>query len=300
MKCAFLYNQNSGKGKIAKKLPLIRRELQKVYKEVAVVQTQSVQDLQAQVKIAAQSCDAIVFSGGDGTFHQVLQGLNGSQIPLGYLPSGTVNDVARSLKIPRSLRGALKVVVQNQACAIDGMRVNGNEYTAYVVAAGAFTSATYETSQKQKRAFGMLAYLFRALRKNMKWQVFSVTVRTEEEKFHETAVLLLVMNGTSLASFPVNRNGSMTDGKMEVILLRQTERPNFFQRAGKYFSLVRLLLFGVKKSRRGILRISGSKIDITVDEGITWDLDGERGMSGTVYIESVKNAFQIFLPKDKK
>ena len=153
MRCLFLYNPNSGKGKIQKKLPLIERMLKTRYDEVALYATRSAEDLKEKVSAGAEEYDAIVFSGGDGTFNLVLGGIGDRQVKLGYIPSGTVNDVARSLGISKNVKKALKVIVGGRCERLDCMRA-GDTYAMYIVAAGAFTGVTYSTPQKKKKRFG--------------------------------------------------------------------------------------------------------------------------------------------------
>ncbi len=88
----FLYNPNSGKGKVAKKIDYVRKKLEKKYDVVDIVETTSGADLEAKAREGALNYDVILFSGGDGTFNNVLQGVGESDVTLGYIPSGTVND----------------------------------------------------------------------------------------------------------------------------------------------------------------------------------------------------------------
>lgn len=103
MKCIFIYNPNSGKGKTAKKLTYIVKKLKKRYASVDVYATKAKGDLTRKVAEVAEQYDCIVFSGGDGSFNEVLRGLGDREtLPLlGYIPGGTANDIAHSLGIPR-------------------------------------------------------------------------------------------------------------------------------------------------------------------------------------------------------
>ena len=63
----FLYNPNSGKGKVAKKIDYVRKKLEKKYDVVDIVETTSGADLEAKAREGALNYDVILFSGGDGT-----------------------------------------------------------------------------------------------------------------------------------------------------------------------------------------------------------------------------------------
>ena len=108
MNCLFLYHPKSGRGKVAKKIGYIRRTLCAHFGHVDIVATESGEEMTEYARDGAERYDVILFSGGDGTFNRVLQGIGGRDVRLGYLPGGTTNDVARSLGIPRNVKGALQ------------------------------------------------------------------------------------------------------------------------------------------------------------------------------------------------
>ena len=299
MRCIFLYNPNSGKGKVQKKLPLIQRELGKCFDEVVVCAARGAEDLERKVRASAEVFDAVIFAGGDGTFNNVLQGLNNSDVQLGYIPAGTVNDVARSLHIPRSIKGALKVIRRGYSQRLDCMSVNGANYAMYIAAAGAFTSATYTTSQSSKRAFGALAYAVEGLKHNMKLDIFRVEAECGDQKIDTHAVLVLVLNGRSVAGFPINRAGSMQDGNLEAVIIKQVRKPGFFRKIGAYFSVASVFLFGCRIKKKDGVFLRGEKIDIKTEENVVWDFDGEEGIRGNIKIEAVRGKVKMYVPKNK-
>lgn len=299
MSCLFLYNPKSGKGKIAKKLPLIKKRLRALYGEAEIVATESAEDLETRVREGAERHEIIVFSGGDGTFNHVLHGLNGRAVQLGYLPGGTTNDVARSLGIPRTVKGALRVLGKGRSASIDCMRVN-DRYAVYIAGAGAFTRCTYVTPQTTKRRFGILAYAFECLKNEIRFPVFPLTVVCDGKREQTSAVLAFVLNGRSVASFPINKKGSMQDGSLEVVVIRQAERPNFFRRIGAYFSLASVFLFGIRIKKRDILFLHGSRVAVETAEDVVWDLDGEKGMNGGITVEVLPRHMRLMVPSKKK
>ncbi len=300
MDCLFLYNPNSGKGKIRKKISYIRRKLEENYERVDIVETASAKDLETRVREGADCYDVILFSGGDGTFNNVLEGLHGREVPLGYLPSGTTNDIAHSLGIPRNIKGALKVILEGNTEGVDCMRVNGAHYVMYIAAAGAFTAVTYNTPQKSKRAFGWFAYAVHGLKKNMKLDVFPLRCICGGKEIESHGVLVFVMNGRMVAGLPVNKEGSMNDGALEVAIVKQVKLPNFFQRIGKYFSIAAVMLFGARVKKKDVEFFLGDSVCIETDENVVWDFDGEEGIRGNVQIEVLKGHVKMFVPKNKK
>ena len=299
MRCLFLYHEGSGRGTVARKLPLIKRRLSRRYQQVDIVCTTSADELMTRVREGMNTYDAVVFSGGDGTFNDVLQAAEGSETPLGYLPTGTVNDVARSLGIPRNIKGALNVILSGCAERLDCMKI-GARRAMYIVAAGAFTSATYTTPQAMKRVMGAAAYAVEAVLHNLDFQVFPLKINCDGKTIETSAVLVFVLNGRSVAGFPINREGSMNDGKLEVVVIRQAKRPNFFQKLTKYLSLASLFLFGCKVKKKDILTMSGKRIDIETEKNVVWDFDGEEGVTGSIEVTAERGNVKLFVPRGKK
>ena len=300
MKCLFLYNPMSGKGKIQKKLPLIERMLKTRYDEVTLYATKSAEDLQRKVSEGAEEFDTVVFSGGDGTFNLVLGGLGEREVRLGYLPSGTANDVAHSLGIPKNVKRALKVILSGRCEKIDCMRINEKDYAMYIAAAGAFTGVTYSTPQKYKRRLGWFAYAFECLKRHMKFNSFPIEITCGGRSEEASAVLILVMNGRSVAGFPVNKKASMQDGKMEIAILRARGNLGFRGRVRAFFGIVRLFLFGRKRVSKHLLSFSGDSVTIKAGENVVWDLDGEKGDTGDISIRLLEKHVTMFVPKNKK
>ena len=301
MRCLFVYNPVSGRGKIAKKLDRIVRALGEKYDVVDACPTKAAGDMERFVREGAEKYDAIVVSGGDGSFNEALQGVAcSSRMPeLGYIPCGTVNDVAHSLKIPRRLKGALKAICSGENAMLDCMKIN-DRYAMYIVAAGAFTSATYTTPQSQKQQIGRIAYGVEGLKKNMKFDVFPVDVEGGGKREQTESVFVMLMNGRYVAGMHMNRGGSMTDGKIEVAIIRQRKNPRFFHRVRAFFALAHLFLFGYKVREKQIVRMEGSHFEIRTDENVVWNFDGEKGLCGNVVIDVLPRKINMLVPKGSK
>ncbi len=301
MRCFFVYNPVSGRGRIAKRSGYIARKLREKYDEVVVYATKGAGDMERAVREAADKFDAIVFSGGDGSFNETVQAVGGMERPpeLGYIPGGTVNDIAHTLGIPKSVRRAVKVILKGENVLLDCMRVN-DRYAMYVVAAGAFTSATYTTPQSQKKQIGRIAYGIEGIRKNLRFDVFDVDVRGEGEAVKTDSVFVMLMNGRYVAGIKLNKNGSMRDGKIEAAIIRQKKDPDLFKKIRAFFALAHLFLFGYRVREKQIVRLQGAFFEIEAGENVVWNFDGEKGVSGSVKIEVLPKRINMIVPKGKK
>jgi len=102
--------------------------------------------------------DIVIVGGGDGTLNAAVDGLVDTQLPLGILPLGTANDLARTLGIPCCLADACKIIANGQIRHIDLGCVNGKHFFN-VASLGLCVQITRKLTKKAKRRWGALAYL---------------------------------------------------------------------------------------------------------------------------------------------
>ena len=164
-KLLFIYNPHSGKAQIRSNLLDIIDTFVKAGYEVTAYPTQAPGDAIDAVMYRSPGFDMIACSGGDGTLDEVVGGIMKSEekLPIGYIPAGSTNDFARSLKIPRSMLSAAGVVTDGVPFACDVGAING-EYYVYVAAFGIFTEVTYQTPQDVKNTLGYSAYILEAIK----------------------------------------------------------------------------------------------------------------------------------------
>ena len=139
----FIINPNAGKGAIqTSTLGCINTFVQSGF-DVSVYTTQKAQDATSVISRRAKDFDRIVCAGGDGTLNEVVTGLlqSGHNIPLGYIPAGTVNDFASSLGIPKNALKAAQIAAQGDIHPID-VGYFGNRNFCYIAAFGAITNVS--------------------------------------------------------------------------------------------------------------------------------------------------------------
>lgn len=295
MKCIFLYNPKSGKGKILAKVDYIRNTLLTKFDEVVIYETKSAEDIIETSKKACEEYDAIIFSGGDGTFNDVTCGVATQEKRpiLGYIPFGTVNDIAKNLKIPRNIKKALKIITDGHTIYHDVGKINST-YFMYVAGIGTFTGASYRAKHDVKRIFGKLAYAFDGMKDLVNPQLSKIKLIMEDKTVEIDTPLLLVLNSISVAGIPFNKGGHLNDGKFDVIVVKK----------GVYkgvFNIIRLFILGLLKLRRKKVteHFKSSKFTVEVSGNPTWTIDGERGPVGSVKIENLHNYLQIYIPIKK-
>lgn len=239
--------------------------------------------------------DMVVSAGGDGTLNETVSGLMTLEQPplLGYLPGGTVNDVASTLHLPKNCLDAASVVIGGREARIDLGSFN-DRWFAYVAAFGAFTGVAYRTAQSDKRMLGRLAYLLRGVQALGEIRPIHVRAVTAERTIEDDVVLGLVSSTTSVGGFKAKRGLeiSLTDGLSEVVLVRDVK--NLMELNAMASAILRQ---DFENEYFYLLRTN--HIDFYFDEEVPWTLDGEFGGSlRRAEIRNHRQALRIMVPAE--
>jgi diacylglycerol kinase (ATP) len=113
---------------------------------------------------AHRGVDVVAAAGGDGTVNEVVNGLDGFDVPLGIIPLGTANDFAKQVGIPADADHAMDVILQRKPRRLDTASLNGRRFLN-VSAGGVGAEATAETPAEVKASLGPVAYAISGLRK---------------------------------------------------------------------------------------------------------------------------------------
>lgn len=299
MKCVFLYNPNSGRKKIAKNLDFIVSELKAKYDEVFVYATKAGNDAYHYLKQNAKDIDVLVVSGGDGTLNECVSAIcdSNQNLPIIYLPSGTVNDVARTLKIPLDAKKALKIVDSGQKNSYDILQV-GDSYGLYVCCFGIFTETSYATPQKLKNIFGKIAYALYFLKILFKQKAQKLNIEVDQKKYEGYFSCLFAVNSKSLSGFKINKNADMNDGKVDCFLIR-TKSSKI--RLTDIFRLFKVYIQGIEKVKENkyIKKFNTSQIKVVAPKQISVNLDGEQKLMQNFEINVLKDKIQFFQEREK-
>ncbi len=221
----------------------------------------------------AREHDLVVCCGGDGTLGEVINGLMtcGAAVPLGYVPTGSTNDFANSLKLTGNPAQAVQRFLTGSDTALDVGCWNGNRYFSYIASFGAFTAASYNASQATKNALGHFAYVLEGIKELSAIRPHTVTVTTEERTFTGEYVFGAVSNSTSVAGLVKldRRLVDMSDGLFEVVLVRPP------QNAADLSKILGSLQSG-KFDPAMFEFFKASRVHFALPEAPAWSLDGEQ------------------------
>ena len=290
-------NLRSGKASAGNNIAKIIDIFTKAGFEVTIHTTQSRSDGTSRAKYACESkkFDMIVCCGGDGTLNEVISGCMDSEspLPIGYIPTGSTNDFARSLNIPKNHIDAANAIVNGTTEACDIGRI-GDKYFTYIAAFGAFTEISYQTAQPIKNVLGHTAYLLNGMLSLHKIKASYMRIEYDKCTLEDEFIYGMVTNSTSVAKLLSMPDMEKDDGLFEVTLIRKPKNLIDLQHI-----ITGLTNFQLGAEREYFDHFRASKICITCleDEPVPWTVDGEFGGNKAVNsIENLQKALKFILP----
>lgn len=294
MRVGFIYNPESGSGKIEKNSKFIINAFESKGHSVDVLKT--LKPLDAKRYAIESNHDLLLVAGGDGTLNEVVNGLMTKTVrqKIAYIPTGTVNDVAHMLGIPMNIKKAVKLILESGEVKKMDISKIGDTYFTYAAATGRFAKASYDVKRADKKRFGMLAYVVRGITDLLFDYRMPLTIKYEGGQIHRTFTLLLFLNGPRVGGFNLflMRKSKLNDGKIEARLF---ERRRFWTliKVLSFFAIGGLVMKGGHRLKSSFYEIE------TIDKNpdIEWNTDGEKTERNSVRIEVFQEAIEIYVSK---
>ena len=165
--------------------------------------------------------DLVVAVGGDGTVSAVIDGIVGSQIPLGIIPAGTGNLIARELCIPGDINDAFRLIAgAPRSRKIDVMRI-GNRVFVLNTSVGISAAVISDTTRRSKHHFGRIAYFWNTIPKMFTLKRRQLVVTADGSGQEYRAIEVAIMNCGILAKMlhPKAPDIRIDDGYLDVLIL---------------------------------------------------------------------------------
>lgn len=239
--------------------------------------------------------DLITCIGGDGTFNEVIAGLleNERKIPVGYIPAGSTNDFASSLKLSSNIITAAKDIVEGERVPLDIGSFNGRKFS-YVASFGAFTQASYSTPQSVKNMLGHLAYILEGVTSLTSIKPIHMKIQAGDEVYEDDYIFGAISNSTSLAGI-LTLNPEyvdMADGLFELLLVKSPK--NILDLT----EIIHMLTTQNYNSSM-ITFVNAKEFTIWTNGETPWSLDGEY-QQGTeeISITNLYHAIDLIINKE--
>lgn len=181
--------------------------------------------------------DLVAGYGGDGTQHEVANGLLGTGVTMGVLPGGTGNGFCNELGLPKSLREATELLCTSRNVRhIDIIRL-GDAFFIQRLYVG--IEPEEQTSREEKDQYGNLAYIFSSIKRGKTAQEYPYRVTIDGERIEMPAMKLYVVNAAQSGS-GISVTGGRSypdDGLAEVFILNTKNRDSLFAQADRMLHL---------------------------------------------------------------
>lgn len=291
-KLLFIFNPCSGKGQIKNKLMNVIDIMVKAGYEVTVHSTQDREDAKRKVEEEAANYDLVICSGGDGTLDEAVTGMMQSErkVPLGYIPAGSTNDFANSLKIPKDIEKAAHVAVEGRKFPVDVGYFNGDSFI-YIAAFGLFTDVSYQTSQELKNVLGHAAYILEGAKRLHNIPSYKMRVEYDGNVIEDEFAYGMITNSVSVGGFKklTGKNVLLDDGLFEVTLIRMPRNP-------VEWNEILGCLANLKDDSDLIYTFKTDCVKFLPEDVIPWTLDGEfGGEHKSVIVKNMHQALEIMV-----
>lgn len=234
--------------------------------------------------------DLVIIGGGDGTLNAAVEGLVETQLPLGILPLGTANDLARTLEIPATLPEACQIIAAGKVHPIDLGWVNG-KYFFNVASLGLSVQITRNLTKEIKKRWGVFAYAATALQALWNSRRFHAEIQMEGGRSEKVrAIQIAVGNGRYYGGgMAVAEDAAIDDQRLDLYSL---EVEHWWQMLA--------ILPAMRRGRQGLLpwaqSWSGKEFHIRTRRPRSINTDGEITTSTPAHFKVVPNALSVIVP----
>ena len=305
-----IYNPTSGQEIMKKNVAEVLDILESYGYETSAFQTTPAKDSAKSeaTRAAKAGFDLVIAAGGDGTINEVVNGIAPlrKRPKMAIIPTGTTNDYARALKVPRGNPvEAAKLIGKNQTILMDiGLaktKKDGQDFQSYfinIAAAGTLTELTYSVPSQLKTTFGYLAYVVKGAELLPQVKFRPVRVKHDKGVFEGKVSMIFVALTNSIGGFEqIVPDAKLDDGKFTLIMVKTG---NLFE----ILHLLHLVLDGGKHiEHKHVEYLKTKKLSIEAAEGSTdrllLNLDGEYGEDAPVKLLNLANHIEFFADTDK-
>ena len=286
-KCLLIINKTSGNSQKALNNKEMYDVLERQYDKVDTIYIE--ENSPVNIREVAKDYFALAVCGGDGTFNNAINATRGLCLELIYVPCGTLNDTANSLKLFSEFRSDNRKLRKIDIGEID------NTLFSYVAAAGSFTPIGYMTKNKLKQKIKIFAYLFEVL-KQYKVHQIKARIDINENHYDDTFTLIMAINSKRCFGFNFNHLYDHKSGTAHLLLIKTPKKP--FAYIKMFFPFFKAFFIGFRKeiNRKNIKFIEFENAGIILENPTTFTIDGEKiDLKGKFDIKIHKQKMKLFV-----
>lgn len=234
MPLTLLVNPHSAGGRTLKLLPKVEHELDALRIPFRVERTKGLEDGVARALHAVEAGEVPVVFSGDGLIGAVGGAMAGSETPMGIVPGGRGNDLARVLGIPDDPVAAVAVLAAGEERSIDVGDANGKRFVG-IVSVG-FDSEANRLANETDFLRGNLVYAYAAIRTLLTWKPGRFTIRVDDERYRFTGYSVSVANNRAFGGgMFIAPQAELDDGEFDVVTVGEVGKLRFVGNLPKVF-----------------------------------------------------------------
>lgn len=241
------------------------------------------------VRERAKQSDLIILGGGDGTLSFALDAVLASGRPLGILPMGNANDLARTLGVPNDMDAACAIIARGRLKRIDGGWINGTHFFN-VASMGLSARIARRLTRDRKLRWGVLAYVGSAWEAMHEQRSFIARITCDGETTEVRTMQVAVGNGRYYGGgMTIVDDAAIDDGRLDLYALPRV-------RGWRLLVFVPILRWGLHRPVESILSLHGREIEIETSRPLAVNVDGEVRAQTPARMRVVPAALPVFVP----
>jgi len=288
MPLAILVNPHSAGGKALKLLPRVEQALDERRVDFRVQHTKGLEQGTEQALLAVEAGELPVVMSGDGLLGSVGGAMAGAETPLGIIPGGRGNDLARVLGIPSEPEQAVETILAGQSRQIDVGEANGKRFLG-IVSVG-FESVANRLANETKFLRGNLVYAYAGVRTLLGWKPARFTIRVDDERTRLTGYSVNVANSSCFGGgMYVAPDARLDDGLFDVVTIGEVGKLQYLGNLPKVFK-------GTHVEKDEVRVFRAQHLELTASRPFEVYADGEHLTDLPAKLRVLPRALKVLVP----
>jgi YegS/Rv2252/BmrU family lipid kinase len=252
------------------------------------VQTEALEHGIREAREAAERGEIPVVMSGDGSIGQIGGVLAGGDVPMGIMPGGRGNDLARVLGIPKDVDGAADVLAAGGTRRIDVGEVNGHRFLG--IASCGFDSVANRIANEAELIRGNLVYLYAGLRTLATWRPARFTVTIDGRRHEFTGYTVAAANNKAYGGgMFLAPHAELNDGKLDIVIIGQIGKLRYLANLPTVFK-------GTHVEKEGVTVLRGAEVEIEADRPFAVYADGDHLTDLPARVHLLPRALGVIAP----
>lgn len=285
-----LLNPSAGAGRALKRLPEIEREMRRHELPYRVVRTTGIGHGCHEALAGTLAGEIPVVVSGDGLIGQVGGALAGADLPLGIIPGGRGNDLARVIGVPTEPAGAVAVLAAGHRRHIDVGEANGRRFLC--IASCGFDSDANRIANETKSVKGPIVYAYAALKALAQWKPARFTIILDGGERSFSGYSVVVANSAAYGGgMFVAPDARLDDGRLDVVTTAEVSKRRFLQNLPKVFK-------GTHVAEPGVDVARAMNVEVRADRPFAVYADGDHLTDLPMTVRVLPRALELIAPPE--